>query len=124
MTRSRLTASLLVLYVAASGCSNPVASGPVEIRVENASAASMEDVRIGFPDAWVDYGTLDPGEVTAYQTVALAYRVASVEATIDGEVQRLQVIDFVGEQPLSRGRYTYRLDLFDGVSLIMELVEE
>jgi len=112
----------LLWAVAASSCADPVASGPVEIRVENASTAVMEAVRVEFPGDWEEFGTLTPGEATGYRTVKLAYRIATVEATVAGELHRLQIIDLVGETPLSGGRYTYRLNLFDGASLTLEVV--
>jgi hypothetical protein len=124
MKRLPFAMLLPLLWAVASSCANPVSSGPVEIRVENASAAVMEAVRVAFPDEWQEYGTLAPGEASGYRTVALAYRIATVEATVGGELHRLQVIDFVGETPLSGGRYTYRLDLFEGASLTLELVRD
>lgn len=115
---------VLLLAAAASGCNSLFETGLVEVRVRNGSAVVMEDVRIWLSGGPVEYPTLEPGEVTAYRAVERAYRIATVEATIDGELQRLQVIDFVGEDPLRPGRYTYRLGLFEGVSLTLELVED
>lgn len=92
----------------------------MEVRVHNASAATMADVVIHSPQESVDYGTLAPGEVSGYRAVELAYRIASVGVTIDGEGHALQVVAYVGEEPLMGGRHTYRLDLFEGVSLTLE----
>lgn len=121
MLRSGLLLTLLCLPI--GGCDDIIADvGPVEIRVHNASAATMADVVVHFPHESVDYGTLAPGEVSGYRAVELAYRIASVGVTIDGEGHALQVVDYVGEEALMRGRrYTYRLDLFEGVSLTLEL---
>jgi hypothetical protein len=113
---------LILLGLPMAGCDDILVDvGPVEIRVHNASAATMADVVIHFPDESVEYGTLAPGEASGYRAVELAYRIASVAVTIDGESHGLQVVDYVGEEPLMGGRYTYRLDLFEGVSLTLEL---
>lgn len=117
----------LLLVTLALACETIVSDGPgrpVEIRVENASSALMEDVRVGFPSGEVVYGDVAPGAVTDYRTVERAYRYAYVWTLMDGDTLALQPIDYVGESLLAAGRYTYRLDLFEGRSLTLELVRD
>jgi len=47
--------------------------------------------------------------MSEYRQVALAYGYAYVSAMVDGEKRVLQPIDYVGEEPLAPGDYTYVL---------------
>jgi hypothetical protein len=123
MARLRYGLLLTLLGLPMAGCDEILVDvGPVEVRVHNASAGIMEDVIIHFPEESAEYGTLAPGEASGYRTVELAYRIASVALTIDGEARGLQVIDYVGEEPLAGGRYTYRLGLFEGRSVAWSVI--
>jgi hypothetical protein len=133
MNRARL-ALCLGLVVVVAACH---ASGPVDIRIRNASAEIMEDIVVGFPagvggspvapgqgeSGDVSYGTLEPGAMTPYRLIEKAYRYAYVEAVARGRSVVLQPIDYVGEELLEPGRYTYELDLRDG-HLGLELVRD
>ncbi len=117
---------LLLLLTLVLACETLVsgAQDPVEIRVENVSASVMEDVLVWFPDQRVVYGDVEPGGTSAYEVVREAYRYAYVETVVQGDTLALQPIDYVGESLLDGGRYTYRLTLFEGRSLGLELVED
>ena len=119
------TGFLALLFVTlALACETIVSTTPVEVRVANASSQIMEEVLVAFPDDEVAYGDVGPGEATGYRTVSRAYRYAYVRTVVGGDTLVLQPIDYVGESLLAGGRYTYRLDLFEGRSLTLELVRE
>lgn len=137
MTRLTL-APILLLAVALGSCSDPSATGPVDIRVRNASEVLMQDVVVVFPDddgngdpvepadaesGEVVYGTVEPAAVTPYRTIARAYRYARVALTADGQEAVLQPVDYVGESLLEPGHYTYELHYQEG-SLSLELVRD
>src|SRR4051812_40437693 len=90
------------------GCGDPM------IRLANHSDVVIENVRVTFHSQVEDYGTIAPNSETPYRTIAKAYRYAKVEATVNGEPAVLQPTDFVGEQLLGAGRYTYALDVNPG----------
>ena len=84
----------------------------VLVRVQNASSSDFDDVRVFFPDApdrAMHYGTVASGAASEYLPVSRAYRYAHVEATAGGKPYSLQPIDYVGEEELEPGRYTYVL---------------
>jgi hypothetical protein len=83
--------------------------GEIEIRIENRSDVSMENVRVGFSSQTEDYGTIAAREVTEYRNVRKAYRYARSEATVEGKPAVLQPMDFSGEKELKAGKYTYVL---------------
>lgn len=115
-----LLALMLVLACETIAGSNAA----VEFRVENASGEVMEGVRVAFPRMEVSYGDVQPGGVTEYRSVGRAYRYAWVQTVVKGDTLTLQPIDYVGETLLVGGRYTYRLNLFEGRSLTLELVAD
>lgn len=82
--------------------------------MENASGSVLSEVVVYLPDdETLTAATLGPGERTPFRSVPTAYRNASVSGLRDGEPFRIQVIDYVGEEPLGEGRFTYVLDVFD-----------
>ena len=84
----------------------------VKIRIQNSSEFELENIRVSFPDEEVSYGTLGSSEVSSYQEVNKAYRYAYIESEINGERAVLQPIDYVGEDFLDSGKYTYKLSVY------------
>ena len=90
-------------------------SGRVEIRIKNGSDVDFDRVRVHFPDQReVDYGPVPKGGVTAFQATSRAYRYAGFSVKAGNQELSLQPIDYVGEQELSPGRYTYSLGVDNG----------
>jgi hypothetical protein len=83
--------------------------GTTLVRIHNASAFDLDSVVVGFARETVAYGDVPAGGTTAYRDAGRAYRYAYVEATARGRRLVLQPFDYVGECPLGRGRFTYRL---------------
>ncbi len=101
---------LIVVLVMCAGCQTDV-TNDVMIRVTNESEFTMHDVVVGFPAETEEYGDIAPGNSSDYRKVEKAYRYARVETTIEGKKADLQPIDYVGEELLAAGRYTYVLDV-------------
>lgn len=102
--RWRLVAVSLVLVVTA--CDTlPFVGGDVQMRVENATALTFTEVRIYWEPVHT-FSDLASGDRTAYVTVDRAYGIATIVAVTATDSTRIQVIDFVGEEPLDDGRYT------------------
>ena len=96
-------------------------SGRVEIRIRNNSNVDFDRVRVHFPDQHdVDYGPVPKGGVTAFQATTRAYRYAGVSVEAGNQELSLQPIDYMGEQELSAGLYTYSLGVDNG-HLTMQL---
>lgn len=90
-------------------------SGRVEIRIKNGSDVDFDRVRVHFPDQReVDYGPVPKGGVTAFQATSRAYRYAGFSVRAGNQELSLHPIDYVGEQELPPGRYTYSLGVDNG----------
>ena len=119
MPRSNL--ALLALASLVASCSPVTRPDEVEIRLANRSARNFDRVVVNFYQERVDYGALPAGAVSAYRRATRAYRYAYVEVHVDTARLVLQPTDFVGETPLSSGRYTYALSVTAHRSLILAL---
>lgn len=122
MSRRTSIVTTLILAVYLLGCDAP---GPVEdptgvmLRVENAGEIDFSSVLISFPGAEAEFGTLPAGATSEYKGFAVAYHYGFVEVMAEGETYRLQPIDYVGEEPLPNGHYTYTLRV-EGDQLLFE----
>ena len=124
MQRYSFRSFLLVAALLGGGCGfvNSVENGgAVLLRVTNASDVDFESVFVSFPQGDAEFGSVAAGDVTAYQELPGAYHYGYVEVVADGDTLRIVPIDYVGEEPLRRGRYTFVLDI-EGQDLVLEFV--
>lgn len=87
------------------------------VRVQNATGVDLEEVRVYLPTSEqepVAFGPIASGAWSEYREFSVAYRFMRIEASSATASFTLQPYDFVGERPLSPGRYTYRLGVVDG----------
>ena len=90
-------------------------SGRVEIRIKNASNLNFDRVRVYLPDEpEVDYGPVSKGDVTAFRPTSRAYRYAGFSVNVGMQELSLHPIDYMGEQELPAGRYTFVLEVDNG----------
>lgn len=100
-----LAALFLIAFVVKS-CSETAVTD-VNIRIENNSIYNYENIKVqgGITDH--TYENLAPGENSIYKTYEYAYSYAFVEIDIEGSTYTIQPIDFIGEERLDPGNYTY-----------------
>jgi hypothetical protein len=117
---------LPLLLLLPSAC-NPFGSDdPVEVRVRNGSSVAFDRGALYVHRDSITFTALASGQATPYREVERAYQIASTWVVTSSDTARLQVIDFVGEEPLSPGRYTYVLSFFEGdpTSLTLDLTKD
>lgn len=114
---------LCLLAVVHLGCNPFDSEGVVEVRVRNGSNLTFDEGVLYVHRDSLIFSALGPGQETPYQEVDQAYEIATTRVVTGTDTARLQVIDFVGEQPLGPGRYTYVLGFFEGnpTSLTLDL---
>ena len=92
-----------------AGCSK-IDSNEVQIRIKNISAFDFIDVIVNTSGGENNYGNIISNQYSDYKTYDFAYRYAFVELKIDGNILILQPTDYVGEEKLNQGRYTYEIN--------------
>ncbi|WBA40146.1 hypothetical protein [Hymenobacter canadensis] len=114
----------LLLSCAACKKEDDATPGGVSIRVRNTSPFAFESVLVNTSDGENSYGQLAAGQSTDYKSFASAYRYAYVRVLVNGQEVVWQPIDYVGEQKLADGKYTYVLGIEDlanrRISLVLE----
>jgi len=83
-------------------------TGDILIRIENTSKYAYKEIKVKL-DEEREYENLSSGETSAYRSFSRAYRYAYVELKINDKRYILQPIDFVGEEELKEGKYTYQI---------------
>ena len=80
-----------------------VGPSDVEVRLENASSTAFAEATLFTVDGSHTYLDLGPGEASPYLNVTMAYGIATTQVVVGADTIRLQVIDYVGEEPLGAG---------------------
>lgn len=107
--------SLLIL-IAFVSCSK---NDSVNIRLKNISQIKFENASYNN----VEYGEINPNQNTEYRLFESSYAYGSFSVKTDTQGYNLQPIDYVGEELLSSGEYTFELDL-DQDQLRIELIKD
>jgi len=101
-----LVAASLVSVVTA--CGNPFSSGDgTRIRLLNSSSFELTQVTFAPGTPRLEFDRIGPGEATAYRSADGAYSYGYFDALVGGVRRTLQPIDYVGEEPLDDGAYTF-----------------
>lgn len=85
------------------------ATSQVQIRVKNASLLPLDNIEVNTSGGLNSFGTIEESQVSDYKSFDFAYRYSFVKLTINGEPYIIQPIDYVGEDKLKRGKYTYEI---------------
>jgi|WetSurMetagenome_2_1015567.scaffolds.fasta_scaffold319873_2 hypothetical protein len=81
----------------------------VKIRVKNTSSYYYSNIIVSDKN----YGNIDSFDYSDYQIFQIAYRYAYVKLYIDTVAFIIQPVDFVGEENLKGGNYTYLIGVTD-----------
>ena len=102
---------IFTLIVICFGCSSPENFDEIQIRISNVSGFNYENIVVNASGENISFGNLNASTKSEYKTFILAYRYAYVEFQIDGETYTIQPIDYVGEEPLKKGKYSYEINV-------------
>lgn len=83
------------------------------IRIKNNSKYDFCNVIIDPSGKLTNYGIVKSGENSCYNYFDSAFQYAYVKLYIGDNEFILQPIDYVGEQPLGVGKFTYSIDVSD-----------
>jgi hypothetical protein len=107
--RALLRSILLALVVVTTTSCSDALTGTdhTEVRFRNATTFTLTDISLAWPGGSIHVDALAPGASSTYESHDGAYSYGLLLVTAGGKVRRLQPIDYVGEQPLGNGKYTY-----------------
>ena len=114
------------LVLVLPSCDSPLlpGGGDVRIRIANLSSFPFERVDVVFPENEVSYGAIPSQGLSDYHDVSTAYRYAYIEVQIAGEELIIQPLDYVGENKLGSGKYTYALNVSVEGHLTLQFQED
>jgi hypothetical protein len=96
------------VFSVVAACSNPFSSDDgTRIRLRNSSSFELTDVTFAPGTPRLEFDRIGPGEVTEYRSADGAYSYGYLDVLVGGERRTLQPIDYVGEEPLDDGEYTF-----------------
>ena len=81
---------------------------PIEasiVRVANGTGLPLQNVRLNN----IFFGDVPVDGVSGYQTLKLSYRYAALSLDVEGKKFKMVPDDYVGETPLGKGIFTYRI---------------
>lgn len=125
-TGTSIIALCLLLAGVLFSCSKD-REGPGEgvgIRIENLSAYTFNEVLVETGGGGEQqYLSIPPGGVTDYKNFGYTYRYAFIRTVIGQDTLTLQPVDYVGEQQITDGRFTFRIDIVGETSPLYMVFE-
>ncbi|HEU4451917.1 MAG TPA: hypothetical protein VFR81_02620 [Longimicrobium sp.] len=110
-----LGALMAVLMMALSACDNPFGGDDdTLIRLENATQLELTNVTFSSGHDPIDFDRIAPGDRTEYVEVERSYSYGYLKVTANGGEYTMQPIDYVGEEEIGPGRFTFRITLTQG----------
>jgi hypothetical protein len=111
-----------VLLLALGACSSLFSpDDDTLIRLENATALELTNVTFSSGHDPIDFERIAPGARTEYVEVERSYSYGYLKVTANGGEYTIQPIDYVGEEEIGPGRFTFRIVLIEGGGLTTTL---
>jgi len=99
--------ALLIFFVGCTDRDDNISA--VNLRIKNNNSFTYDRVQVGADDKF--HENVAAGSYSDYLEYVKAYRYAYIKIDTLGNSHVLQPIDFVGEDSLSPGFYTYELEI-------------
>lgn len=99
-----------------------VTSTDVQLRVYNTSSNLFDSVVVNSPGGKQVYYNVQASSLSDYKNFSFLYNYAYIEVHFNNQMLKLQPIDYVGEEKLKTGKYSYMIGIVAGnpVSLSLE----
>jgi len=97
----------------------------VLIRIRNKSNQDFKQVLAYFPENnTVDFGSVQAEQYSRYDTLNLAFRYSGIKVVTATDSLKLLPIDYVGEEYLKNGKYSYDLDIQIGPKDVSRIIKD
>ncbi|HEY0742589.1 MAG TPA: hypothetical protein VGD40_14035 [Chryseosolibacter sp.] len=83
----------------------------MNIRITNTSNYDFDSLFVNTGGEQHGYGTIAAGQNSDYHQFVKAYRYAYLEVVVNGEKHIYQPIDYVGEELLNSGNYSFQISV-------------
>jgi hypothetical protein len=113
--------SITILILVACKKTEKAPLGPTDIRVHNLSDVPMTNVTVNTYDSTFNYGSLGPGDTTAYHRFDRAYPKAYITATINGLTFKTDTVYYTYQEYLSTVKATYQIFIKNEAQKILEI---
>lgn len=104
-------------------CEKPFPFSNTGLRITNTSTYTFDSVLVNSPGGKHMYHQITPGSSSDYKKYRFIYNYAYLEVYYNNQMLKLQPIDYVGEEKLKSGNYSYRITVNAG-SLSLECVKD
>lgn len=105
--RQILLPVLIALSIAA--CQKQNDSDATTLRIYNSSAIFYDSVIVNSPGGRQVYYNVAANSYSVYKPFNFLYNYAYIEVHFNNQMTKLQPIDYVGEEKLKPGKYSYEL---------------
>lgn len=115
---------LLLLSLSLFSCQKDdqdVVPSQLLLRIKNATTYQFDELYVDTSKGENLYGTLKANSTSGFKEFEAAYLYAYVKLKIQGHEFVILPIDYVGEQLLTKGKYTYVLSMYDYEKKILQL---
>lgn len=97
---------------ALTGCGKTFLSNrETELRINNGSNSLFDSVIVNSPGGKQVYYNVASGTSSGYKTFSFLYSYAYIEVHFNNQMLKLQPIDYVGEEKLKAGKYSYKIGI-------------
>jgi hypothetical protein len=108
----RIQFFILITLLVFSACKRTVTeTNATQLRIQNHTSLVYDSVHVISPGGKQVYYQINPGGFSGYKPFSFLYRYAYIEVFYNGRKLILQPFDYVGEQKLNPGKYTYQLGI-------------
>ncbi|MCE7056114.1 hypothetical protein LZF95_15635 [Algoriphagus sp. AGSA1] len=118
--------ALFLAFLLTTSCVESPDPEGIMIRLENSSNVEFKEVLVNSGSGNVLFDNIKAGQKSKYKEFESAYRYGFVSLKANGKELRIQPFDYVGETPLEKGYYTYKIGINnsdqDNPTLTLELV--
>jgi len=115
---------LIGLFFTLTSCSDDNEEH-VQIRVKNTGSYKYDNLVVNSNGSGdFNFGTILSNQTSEYKHFQYAYQYAFIKFSIDGTEYKMVPIDYVGEEKLEGGKYTYEVIMDSNKNLTFNFIRD
>jgi hypothetical protein len=106
---------LLTVAAVFTACTKAfVTNNEVQLRIHNNSNNLFDSAVVNSPGGKQVYYNVVASSLSGYKNFSFLYNYAYIEVHFNNQILKLQPIDYVGEEKLKAGKYSYKIGIVAG----------